>query len=74
MSNIRVIKGDWYNADDYLNDLAPRNLAVEVIDGKIYDAELPGFPLAVDDDGSLRGWADAIFRPQEGELARIGVA
>lgn len=72
---ITTIKGTWYTGDGFRADLAPRVAAVEIIDGKAYDPELgQGFgPLPIEGD-EVRGWADAYFSADAGELARVGLA
>jgi len=72
-NNLRVLTGNWYDEDGFLIEQSVRFLVFPMAGGKFEDdMHLVWTP---DDEGNLvSDQCVAYFLPDEGELARVGLA
>ncbi|WP_448502813.1 hypothetical protein [Sphingomonas sp.] len=73
MANIKKLSGTWYDGAGYQSDLHHPTLEIEIRDGKAFDP-IYGLPLKLTAEKEFQCWGDAYFVPDEGELARVGLA
>jgi hypothetical protein len=77
-SSTHTIAGDMMDDGYSRGPYTPRNLTVEIADGAIYDVDDYGHRITrlhITPDARLAGWGTGVtFSPDEGEMARVGLA